>query len=97
MMTQTNDFSQRMSPSRAIRLKCLDCCSNSQAAVKACPVTGCALWNFRLGYPYGQRNKGNPLLDPVNFKGKELWEQGRMNKYLCELLNDWKLSRSRSR
>lgn len=32
-----------------IRLKCLDCCADQPNEVKLCPVTDCALWNFRLG------------------------------------------------
>ena len=35
--------------SRAIRLKCLDCCGNQPAEVARCPVRRCPLWQYRLG------------------------------------------------
>ena len=37
-----------VSPLRAIREKCLDCCGSS-FEVKSCTVTSCALYPFRLG------------------------------------------------
>lgn len=39
---------QITSPIKAIREKCLEC-SGSRNEVKACNVTGCALYAFRLG------------------------------------------------
>lgn len=40
---------KRISPLKAIRLKCLDCCCGSSNEVKLCPVTSCALYPFRFG------------------------------------------------
>lgn len=37
------------SPLRAIRAKCLDCCGGQPSEVRACPVTRCDLYPFRLG------------------------------------------------
>lgn len=34
---------------RAIRLKCIDCCGGDKKEVKLCPCTECPLWAFRLG------------------------------------------------
>lgn len=39
-----------MTPLKAIREKCLDCCCGASAEVKLCPVTGCALWQYRFGH-----------------------------------------------
>ena len=38
-----------MTPLKAIRLKCLDCCVGSSAEVKLCPIKDCSLYNFRFG------------------------------------------------
>lgn len=40
---------KRLSPLKAIRLKCLDCSCGSSNEVKLCPVTKCALYPFREG------------------------------------------------
>lgn len=40
---------KRLTPIKAIRAKCLDCCSGSFSEVKHCTVTGCALWLYHLG------------------------------------------------
>lgn len=40
---------KRISPLKAIRLKCLDCCCGSSNEVKLCTATGCALYPFREG------------------------------------------------
>lgn len=41
---------KRISPLKAIRLKCLDCCCGSSNEVKLCTVAGCALYPFREGH-----------------------------------------------
>lgn len=40
---------KRVSPLKAIRLKCLDCCCGSSSEVKLCTVGKCALYPFREG------------------------------------------------
>lgn len=40
---------KRISPMKAIRLKCLDCSCGSSNEVKLCPATGCPLYPFREG------------------------------------------------
>ena len=40
---------KRFSPFRAIRYKCIDCCSGSWNEVKLCPAKDCSLWEFRFG------------------------------------------------
>lgn len=38
-----------MTPIKAIRLKCIDCCCGSAAEVKFCPAYNCPLHDFRFG------------------------------------------------
>ena len=40
---------ERVSRSKAIRLKCLDCCCGQSAEVRRCPATECVLWRYRMG------------------------------------------------
>ncbi len=40
---------ERVSRSKAIRLKCIDCCAGNMAEVRKCPVTNCPLWRYRMG------------------------------------------------
>ena len=42
-------MAERVSRSKAIRLKCLDCCCDQAAEVRKCPATNCPLWRFRMG------------------------------------------------
>ena len=39
-----------MTPMKAIRLKCLDCCCGSSTEVKLCPAWECPLWAYRSGH-----------------------------------------------
>lgn len=41
---------KRISPLKAIRLKCLDCSCGSSNEVKLCPVENCPLHPFREGH-----------------------------------------------
>ena len=41
---------ERIPRSKAIRLKCLDCCCGIAAEVRACEITDCPLWVYRLGH-----------------------------------------------
>lgn len=42
-----------LTPMKAIRAKCLDCCCGSSEEVKQCPCTDCPLYDFRFGHkPY---------------------------------------------
>ena len=39
----------RVSPLRAVRLKCLDCCNGSAREVRLCTAVDCPSWPFRMG------------------------------------------------
>ena len=49
----------RVSPLRALRLKCFDCCNDSAQEVRLCTAVGCASWPFRMG-----KNPWRRKLDP---------------------------------
>jgi hypothetical protein len=38
-----------LTPLKAIRIKCLECCCDSSHEVKNCHITDCPLWPYRLG------------------------------------------------
>jgi hypothetical protein len=38
-----------ISPLKALRLRCLDCCADQPSEVRLCTAVGCANWPFRLG------------------------------------------------
>ena len=56
-----------MTPLKAIRLKCIDCCGGQQYEVRLCPATACPLWAYRFGH--------NPARKGVGGKGKEEGKQ----------------------
>ena len=47
---------ERVSRSKAIRLKCLDCCADQAAEVRKCPAVNCPLWRFRMGREIKEEN-----------------------------------------
>lgn len=40
---------ERLTRSKAIRAKCLDCCCGNSAEVRRCEITTCPLWIYRMG------------------------------------------------
>ena len=46
-----------LSPSKAIRVKCLECSAWSNEEVKECPATDCALYPFRCGKDPGRKKR----------------------------------------
>ncbi len=63
------DYSKiRNTASRAIRLKCLDCCCGQEAEVVRCQCIHCSLWRYRSGreqrdslYVKTKRGAANPI------------------------------------
>jgi hypothetical protein len=53
----------RVSPLRALRLKCLDCCNGSAQEVRLCTAVDCPSWPFRMGK--------NPWSGPVSEARRE--------------------------
>ena len=56
---------ERLSRTKAIRMKCLDCCADQLAEVRKCPATNCTLWRYRMGH------EENDELKPVRKKSEE--------------------------
>lgn len=64
-----------LTPVKAIRAKCLDCCCGSSTEVKLCPCTGCPLYPYRTGH--------NP-----NRKGRILTEEQK--KEIADRLSQYR-------
>jgi len=52
---------KHLTPIKAIRQKCLDCCCDSAKEVKECNIPNCSLYKFRMGK--------NPNIDRSSKKG----------------------------
>lgn len=48
-----------MTPIKAIRAKCLECCCGQAKEVQLCPVSACSLWQYRLGHNPARKGIGN--------------------------------------
>lgn len=40
----------KLTPLKAIRKKCLDCCNGQMKEIRLCPVKKCALYEYRSGH-----------------------------------------------
>lgn len=48
----------RLTPIKAIRKKCLDCCGGQSLEVRLCEAVDCPIWPYRMGTnPYDKRRK----------------------------------------
>lgn len=47
-----------MTPLKAIRLKCLDCCCGQAIEVKLCPSKNCPLYSYRMGHNPARKGVG---------------------------------------
>ncbi len=59
---------ERLSRTKAIRMKCLDCCADQLAEVRKCPATNCPLWRYRMG------REENDELKPVRKNREDMDE-----------------------
>lgn len=50
-----------MTPLKAIRLKCLDCCCGQMMEVKNCPCSDCPLYIYRDGHNPARKGLGRDL------------------------------------
>ncbi|MFA4828431.1 MAG: hypothetical protein WC855_13270 [Thermodesulfovibrionales bacterium] len=68
-------MSKALTPVKAIRAKCLDCCCNQTKEVKLCPVKNCALYPYRMG----TRPKATLESETYSFKkGNETASEGKV-------------------
>ena len=63
---------ERVSRSKAIRLKCLDCCCGQPAEVRRCPAQDCPLWRYRMGK---EENDGLKLIRKNSEKSDEILDE----------------------
>lgn len=47
---QIGGFMEILTPIRAIRAKCRECCNDSIFEARHCEMTDCPLWPYRLGH-----------------------------------------------
>lgn len=47
-----------LTPVKAIRAKCLDCCSDQPGEVRLCPSENCPLWPYRMGHNPNRKGMG---------------------------------------
>lgn len=38
-----------LTPIKAIRAKCIDCCCGDKKEVRECSITDCPIWLYRMG------------------------------------------------
>lgn len=59
-----------LTPMKAIRAKCLDCCCGNPYEVTKCPITDCTLYPYRDGHNPNRKGigmkGGNPNLRQAN-------------------------------
>lgn len=72
---------KRISRTKAIRLKCLDCCAYQSSEVAQCISYDCPLWRYRMGHEerdelYYQHKKENSMSEEAKqrFRQKQLSE-----------------------
>ena len=53
-----------MSPLKALRMRCIDCCAGSSLEVRLCTAVNCPSWSFRMGR--------NPWRAPVSEERRQL-------------------------
>jgi hypothetical protein len=65
-----------MTPMRAIRAKCLECCAGSWVEVKLCEIEGCSLHQYRFGH--------NPARKGCSSRTPHLNDRFKRNKTILE-------------
>lgn len=59
-----------MTPLKAIRAKCLDCCCGQSFEVRLCPIKDCPLYPYRDGHNPNRKGTGNRNPKFENLKSK---------------------------
>ena len=58
------DYKKKLTPVKAIRAKCLDCCCVSSRDVKLCSVPECTLFPYRFGKNPARKGTKPPQVKP---------------------------------
>lgn len=53
---------EKLTPMKAIRKKCLDCCCGQVKEVRLCPIKTCPLYEYRSGH----RPKAEEIINETN-------------------------------
>lgn len=67
-----------LTPIKAIRLKCLDCCCGQANEVRLCPIESCSLWKFRFGK--NPNRKGKVMTEEEKEKLRERFRSASLPK-----------------
>lgn len=62
---------ERVSRSKAIRLKCIDCCGGNMAEVRKCPAENCPLWRYRMGKEIKDTTSGENIEFSDDFEDED--------------------------
>lgn len=55
----------QISPLKAIRAKCLECSSGSNAEVRLCPINKCPLYMYRFGHKPKLEKRINKIINTL--------------------------------
>lgn len=72
---------KHLTPVKAIRAKCLDCCCGEPKRVRECSISSCTLWPYRMGKRPRREQAGRPLFSEldVTLRGRRHGEQSTMS------------------
>lgn len=77
-----------MTPIKAIRIYCLDCCCDSWREVRLCPSVNCSLYPFRLGRNPNYAKKGSLLPVDAVQSGRFSITTGKTGNYTSDELDE---------
>src|SRR5262245_23704339 len=73
----------RLTPLRAIRAKCIDCCGGSRSEASKCTARHCDLWLFRLGKKHDRPPRTKKQQRASQKAGQRLAALARTKKSSC--------------
>ncbi len=72
-----NTAQKILTPIKAIRAKCLDCCANQAQEVRLCPCESCPLYPYRMGHNPNRKGLGGKFPAKLDEQSvEELVESG---------------------
>lgn len=69
-----------MTPLKAIRLKCLDCCCGQYKEVRLCPSDDCSLWIYRFGHNPKRTGLGGGYNKKTPHSGDEFFKENEQEE-----------------
>lgn len=81
-------MSERVTPLRAIRKKCLECSCGSKSEVKQCPILACPLYPYRDGHsPARQGIGGKRDYSPKNPNSRRVFLEDGVSEGKYTIVN----------